>query len=84
MKAKIEISEIDQLNDRLQRYDLYGLPELPTMQGNLTDKITDFPKTVFMESSWREIPDELPEMSKNEIMIQEAIWEIFITERSYM
>jgi hypothetical protein len=37
-----------------------------------------------MESSWKEVFEEGMQFSKEEIMIQESIWEIFVTERSYM
>ena len=46
-------------------------------------KSADLESTLFMESTWREI-NENKNLSNTEIHIQESIWEIFATERSYM
>lgn len=80
----MEVSAIEELTDRLQRFDLYGIPSLPAKYEHETIKYDDIPDLMSMETSWREIIDETIEMPKDEIMIQESIWEIFRTERSYM
>ena len=66
-----------------QRYDLYGLPSMPMRFEHSLVKSADLESTLFLESTWREI-NENKNLSNTEIHIQESIWEIFATERSYM
>ena len=73
MKAKIEVPEIEQLTERLQRYDLYGIPPLPARYGHLTIKYDDIPELLCLEGSWREIYEQTAEMEKHDIMIQEGV-----------
>ena len=46
-------------------------------------KSADLESTLFLESTWREIIEN-KNLTKTQIHIQESIWEIFATERSYM
>jgi len=82
--AKTEVPEIEQLTDRLQRYDLYGLPSLAAKYEYSRVRKRNLEELLYLECSWRQIADQSREISKTDVMIQEAIWEIFITERSYI
>ena len=41
IKVKTEISEIEQLREKLQRYDLYGIPSIPAELEHPTIKSTE-------------------------------------------
>ncbi|BFZ23935.1 hypothetical protein BsWGS_26973 [Bradybaena similaris] len=72
----------DQLSEILNRYSLHGLPPFPELLSLGRPKFDD---TIFeLESSWKSIVVSHESLTKKQQEHQEAVWELLLTEVSYI
>uniref|UniRef100_A0A8D2J602 Pleckstrin homology and RhoGEF domain containing G5 n=1 Tax=Varanus komodoensis TaxID=61221 RepID=A0A8D2J602_VARKO len=83
-----EADRIEQLEDRLHAYSLFGLPKFPQQlrfdQDSWEEEEEEEDASLRLEGSWQEIMDGTEALARRQCHQQEAIWELLHTEASYI
>ncbi|XP_041701601.1 pleckstrin homology domain-containing family G member 5 isoform X4 [Coregonus clupeaformis] len=81
-----EVDRMEQLQNKLQSYTLFGLPKVPPQLSFHQDSWEEEEEeTSFaLEDSWTQLLDNPETLTRRQFQQQEAIWELLHTEATYI
>ncbi|XP_050952408.1 pleckstrin homology domain-containing family G member 5 isoform X2 [Labeo rohita] len=81
-----EVDRVELLHTKLQAYTQFGLPKVPSQLAFHQDSWEEEEEepNLTLEDSWRELLEDPESLSRRQFQQQEAIWELFQTEATYI
>uniref|UniRef100_A0A672NRT6 Pleckstrin homology and RhoGEF domain containing G5 n=1 Tax=Sinocyclocheilus grahami TaxID=75366 RepID=A0A672NRT6_SINGR len=81
-----EVDRVELLHTKLQAYTQFGLPKVPFQLAFHQDSWEEEEEepNLTLEESWRQLLEDPESLSRRQFQQQEAIWELFQTEASYI
>ncbi|KAF5902069.1 pleckstrin homology domain-containing family G member 5 isoform X1, partial [Clarias magur] len=81
-----EVDRVEQLNTRLQMYTCHGLPKVHPQLSFHQDswEEEEVEPDLTLEDSWQQLLENPETLSRRQFHQQEAIWELFHTEATYI
>ncbi|KAL4623754.1 pleckstrin homology domain-containing family G member 5 isoform X3 [Arapaima gigas] len=80
-----EVDRMEQLQNKLQSYTMFGLPKVPPQLSFHQDSWEEEGETnLDLEDSWKQLLDDPDLLSRRQFHQQEAIWELLQTEAAYI
>nr|XP_023690782.1 pleckstrin homology domain-containing family G member 5 isoform X2 [Paramormyrops kingsleyae] len=80
-----EVERVEQLQNKLHSYTLFGLPKVPPQITFHQDSWEEeWEINLSLEDSWQQLLDNPKSLSKWQVHQQEAIWELLQTEATYI
>ncbi|XP_043918964.1 pleckstrin homology domain-containing family G member 5 isoform X2 [Protopterus annectens] len=79
-----EMDKMEQLESRLNSYEMFGLPKMPQQLSFDQDSWEQDDSSLSLEESWQDIVAAPETLTRRQCHQQEAIWELLQTEATYI
>ncbi|XP_069039706.1 pleckstrin homology domain-containing family G member 5 isoform X3 [Lepisosteus oculatus] len=79
-----ELDRVEQLQNKLHSYTLFGLPKVPTQLSFHHDSWEEEETNLALEESWQQLLENPESLTRKQFHQQEAIWELLQTEATYI